>query len=803
MGDAHGDLRRRVVGAKSPRPGLRPLPSSAILSAVSAGAAGAPGSAASPRGCDACRRQCMCGERAALSARQKPGGGKGEPQEAKLNPEEEEALRNAEQLARDLRQGLRDLLELHNPDELRTLCVALQVEANGSRRANLSMLAALVGEGSEERDCRRVLMAVWDGILIEYLRKSGKNLLKCRDNLRGAVLAHWKRHTVALAAAASGGPAGAGEPGEDAQVPVYMRGTVWRRTSATSDKDVKVSQFLERLHESEQGLKEVERALRVQPDYQAVVQFLSRIHAVREMEAAFRAEQLAMLQELLGERDLTLESERIAAQRAREATETLEAMVAREKATNYFRGLEDVAHQQRVMEAMASGVRAVQQQRLVDRVLEGAALAREDAAVREGKLAARARFLAERLAEAEERWRMSSEDRAQAHAELRSTQRQLAATDALFRQYRADADWFVERTLAAQAVRETEEELTFARGIEAQAMVLQLQEDLRAASRGLEAQREATGEWRARTDALDLRVAELDALLAAERLRVEELQLAARPATRESQRQGASGGDADADADAYAETDAAGAAGTGKKGKKGKKAGKKGKKAARKKSAAASSSAASESGREDSPGASDEPGSGSGSGNEPASSNGDSGAEGEGEPEGEGEVDDQDDEGQQEGPGASAQGGKKKRKKNKKAKRKQTVASLSSDDAEDAAPSKPSKRNSVAPGSAVDDEMRDKPGRKMSVAPDAADAGDVKAPSKAGRKKSLAADASSSSSGDAEAPRKTTKRKSLAPALEGLPEAAQPASKPSKRKTLVPTVDDIDISEIDTEQGQE
>ena len=191
MGDAHGDLRRRVVGAKSPRPGLRPLPSSAILSAVSAGAAGAPGSAASPRGCDACRRQCMCGERAALSARQKPGGGKGEPQEAKLNPEEEEALRNAEQLARDLRQGLRDLLELHNPDELRTLCVALQVEANGSRRANLSMLAALVGEGSEERDCRRVLMAVWDGILIEYLRKSGKNLLKCRDNLRGAVLAHW------------------------------------------------------------------------------------------------------------------------------------------------------------------------------------------------------------------------------------------------------------------------------------------------------------------------------------------------------------------------------------------------------------------------------------------------------------------------------------------------------------------------------------------------------------------------------------------------------------------------------------
>ncbi len=272
-----------------------------------------------------------------------------------------------------------------------------------------------------------------------------------------------------MALAASGGPAGAGEPGEDAQVPVYMRGMVWRRTSVMSDKHIKVSQFLERLHEAEQGLKEVERALRVQPDYQAVVQFLSRIDAVREMEAAFRAEQLAMLQELLGKGDLTLESERIAAQRAREATETLEAMVARDKAINYFRALQDVAHQQRVMEAATSGVCAVRQQRLVDHVLGGAALAREDAAVREGKLAARARFLAEHLAEAEERWRMSSEDRAQAHAELRSTQRQLAATEALFRQYRADADWFVERTLAAQAVCETEEELTVARGIEAQA----------------------------------------------------------------------------------------------------------------------------------------------------------------------------------------------------------------------------------------------------------------------------------------------------------------------------------------------
>jgi hypothetical protein len=107
----------------------------------------------------------------------------------------------------------------------------------------------------------------------------------------------------------------------------------------------------------------------------------------------------------------------------REGTETLDAVVAREKATNYFHGIEQVAYQERVKENVAGGMRAVHQQRLVDRVLEGAALVREDAAVREVKLAACADSLAERLAEAEERWRMS-EDRAQAHAALRSTGRQ-------------------------------------------------------------------------------------------------------------------------------------------------------------------------------------------------------------------------------------------------------------------------------------------------------------------------------------------------------------------------------------------
>ena len=51
---------------------------------------------------------------------------------------------------------------------------------------------------------QKVLKEIWDGIIIEYLRKIGKNLMRCKDNLRAAVLTHWRRHTVFKADASDG-----------------------------------------------------------------------------------------------------------------------------------------------------------------------------------------------------------------------------------------------------------------------------------------------------------------------------------------------------------------------------------------------------------------------------------------------------------------------------------------------------------------------------------------------------------------------------------------------------------------------
>ena len=78
-------------------------------------------------------------------------------------------MKNEEKLAADLTTGLEELLKMHNPEELRTLCVTLAFESSGNKKSQISRILTSI-KGSEETGCRKVLNAVWDGIVIEYLR---------------------------------------------------------------------------------------------------------------------------------------------------------------------------------------------------------------------------------------------------------------------------------------------------------------------------------------------------------------------------------------------------------------------------------------------------------------------------------------------------------------------------------------------------------------------------------------------------------------------------------------------------------
>jgi hypothetical protein len=175
---------------------------------------------------------------------------------------------NQDELAKDMREGLKDLLKLHNAEELSTLCETLEVEdyyAN-SKMANVEyILTNVIGLGDASKSSSdidaaysRVWRAIWDGIIIEYLRFIGKNLVKVRDNLRGAVLGHWRRKVIVKAEMNI----------DDGQLVFLKPADPWSRSAeeATTETDEKVLEFLEQLKGAEDDLKTAELNVRLNAD---------------------------------------------------------------------------------------------------------------------------------------------------------------------------------------------------------------------------------------------------------------------------------------------------------------------------------------------------------------------------------------------------------------------------------------------------------------------------------------------------------------------------------------------------------
>ena len=204
---------------------------------------------------------------------------------------------NAERLARDLAEGLRELLELHNSEELKILCRTLGATGKGpsSKRANIERIFNSIIKTDD--DYQKVLRSVWDGIIIEYLRGVGKNLMRCKDNLRAAVINHWRRHAVFKVEVKG-------------ERPVFVNDTRWRRKGCTSATDAAVEAKLKELQRIEIEWKESERRLRVQADYASVVDYLSKVYNVRRVEEGVRDYLLTSLQKALDMYDGSLDAEK-------------------------------------------------------------------------------------------------------------------------------------------------------------------------------------------------------------------------------------------------------------------------------------------------------------------------------------------------------------------------------------------------------------------------------------------------------------------------------------------------------------
>lgn len=75
----------------------------------------------------------------------------------------------------EMRTGMRKLLELHNTEELRILCLHWGIEGRLTKNQKIKRVFETILNGGEP-SYREALKQIWEGILIEYLRSVGRKV---------------------------------------------------------------------------------------------------------------------------------------------------------------------------------------------------------------------------------------------------------------------------------------------------------------------------------------------------------------------------------------------------------------------------------------------------------------------------------------------------------------------------------------------------------------------------------------------------------------------------------------------------
>jgi len=88
------------------------------------------------------------------------------------------------------KQGMRQLLEIHDEQEIETLCESLRVEPTGPTKENM-IDSIFESKLHTFEEYRLVLAEIWEGIIVEYLRRVGKRVSNFREDPRVTVLRYW------------------------------------------------------------------------------------------------------------------------------------------------------------------------------------------------------------------------------------------------------------------------------------------------------------------------------------------------------------------------------------------------------------------------------------------------------------------------------------------------------------------------------------------------------------------------------------------------------------------------------------
>ena len=200
---------------------------------------------------------------------------------------------------------MRNLLTMHSAYELRTLCAALALPTSGSRAERIDRLFR--ERLFQMSDYREVMMIMWEGTLVEYLRSKGFRMEKGGEDPRKIALQLWtsKRkpvegsyadsfvpRTVAPARQRAVGPSGA-----DARQ-LSGLGRCQQRTNS-----VDALELLESLHEYEATMKAQEKVVRASggADERAMLRYLEAHTQVRRVEREGRAALRMQLETVLSQ----------------------------------------------------------------------------------------------------------------------------------------------------------------------------------------------------------------------------------------------------------------------------------------------------------------------------------------------------------------------------------------------------------------------------------------------------------------------------------------------------------------------
>jgi len=171
------------------------------------------------------------------------------------------------------KRGMRVLLEMHDMDELETLCDSLENTAEGSSKSE-TIDWIFSSKLNNYEDYRELLSLMWEGIVVEYLRKIGKKVSNFREDPRITVLRHWM---------------------QDERFQVKGFGRVYlpitsRRTEIakwSQNKNLKVGSFLKAMREKEKIMKAMERKV-TNNDYRTTLVFFRVLAEIRVLEDKFR-----------------------------------------------------------------------------------------------------------------------------------------------------------------------------------------------------------------------------------------------------------------------------------------------------------------------------------------------------------------------------------------------------------------------------------------------------------------------------------------------------------------------------------